>query len=65
VSWLDFLCNTCWLRGQLLEKDFKVEYMFESLQVNDFNVLEYADMDATEQDFEEVIESIRNGTASF
>lgn len=65
VSWLDFLCNTCWLRGQLLEKDFKVEYMFESLQVNDFNSLEYSKMEATEEDFEEVINSIRENSASF
>lgn len=55
VSWLDFLCNTCWLRGQLLEKDFIVEYMFESLQVNDFNNLEYSKLDVTEKDFEDVI----------
>jgi len=70
VSWLDFLCNTCWLRGQLLEKDFKVEYMFESLQVNDFNILEYSKLDATEKDFENVInkkiyDDIRSNVSSF
>jgi organic radical activating enzyme len=41
VSWIDFLSNTCWMRGQLREKDGtvlpEVEYMFESLQVNDIN----------------------------
>jgi organic radical activating enzyme len=41
VSWLDFLCNTCWLRGQLLEQNFEIEYMFESLQINDYNKLEF------------------------
>ena len=65
VSWLDFLCNTCWLRGQLLEKNFEVEYMFESLQANDFNTLEYTNDDATEQDYEEIINSIRDGRAAF
>lgn len=39
VSWLDFLCDTCWLRGQLNESTSKIEYMFENLQVNDFNKL--------------------------
>jgi len=43
ISWLDFLCNTCWKRGQLIEgpdsDDARVEYMFESLQANDFNKL--------------------------
>ena len=41
VFWLDFLNNTCWMRGQLREKDGnvipEVEYMFESLQANDVN----------------------------
>jgi organic radical activating enzyme len=39
VSWLDFLADTCWLRGQIVEGTSNVEYMFESLQANDFNKL--------------------------
>jgi len=41
ISWLDFLNDTCWMRGQLREKDGEVlpevEYMFESLEANDIN----------------------------
>jgi MoaA/NifB/PqqE/SkfB family radical SAM enzyme len=70
VSWLDFLCNTCWLRGQLMEKDFKVEYMFESLQVNDFNILDYSKSGIDQSDYEKAIEKrvyldIQKNTASF
>jgi MoaA/NifB/PqqE/SkfB family radical SAM enzyme len=55
VSWLDFLCNTCWLRGQLMEKDFKVEYMFESLQVNDFNKIDISKLNIPESEIEKLI----------
>lgn len=41
VSWLDFLNDTCWLRGQIVEGTHNVEYMFESLQANDFNKLDF------------------------
>lgn len=37
VSWIDFLCQSCWMRGQIVEGTDDIEYMFESLQVNDFN----------------------------
>lgn len=43
VSWVDFLTETCWFRGQLRVTDGKIadnaEYMYESLQSNDVNKL--------------------------
>ena len=40
VSFLEFLNEGCWQRGQLLENKHEVEYMFESLIANDSNHLE-------------------------
>jgi len=36
ISWIDFLCERCWLRGQIVadQTDPKVEYMFEHLADN-------------------------------
>lgn len=71
VSWLDFLCNTCWLRGQLMEKDFLIEYMFESLQINDFNKLDDEIKTSSEEEITNIIENykifqdIRNNRSSF
>lgn len=39
VSFLEFLNNGCWQRGQLLEQGHEIEYMFESLRANDYNRL--------------------------
>lgn len=39
VSFLEFLNQGCWQRGQLLENEFAIEYMFESLVANDSNKL--------------------------
>ena len=42
VSFLEFLNKGCWQRGQLLENEYEIEYMFESLIANDSNHLEDA-----------------------
>ena len=36
VSWIDFLCDHCWLRGQIVadQDNPKVEYMFEHIEDN-------------------------------
>ncbi len=36
VSWIDFLCDHCWLRGQIVadQAEPKVEYMFEHIEDN-------------------------------
>ncbi|MBC6415595.1 MAG: radical SAM protein [Bdellovibrionales bacterium] len=39
VSFLEFLNEGCWQRGQLLENEYEIEYMFESLVANDSNHL--------------------------
>ncbi len=43
-SFLEFLNEGCWQRGQLLEEEYRIEYMFESLEANDINRIGYSDL---------------------
>lgn len=55
ASFLEFLNDGCWLRGQLIEGEYAIEYMFESLRANDFNRLDFSKNGITQEEYDEMI----------